>query len=266
MAFPTSIPSYQGFNPNDTLQTDNHAVQHNQEQADIIALANKIGLGSSTASNGTILVGNGTGTSTWGQVPLATGVNGVLPTGNGGTGTSSTTGTGSVVFNTSPNLTNPTETGGTYNSATLNAPNITYSNNSIPAVAIVNNAITSNQIANGGITFVNLLSTLFSGQQQTYTNSGNGGGTGYYVNICGIKLCYGISGSFSASSGTNYTVSLPASFFSSVQWDLLYLSGPSNGSLAQAINANPPTTSTLTIFIGGSAGITTSLGWIAVGT
>jgi len=80
MAFPTSTPSYQGFTSTDTLQHDNHAAQHNQEQADIIALSNKVGTGASTPTNNTVLRSNGTGTTAYDQVHLATDVSGLLPT------------------------------------------------------------------------------------------------------------------------------------------------------------------------------------------
>ena len=63
--FPSSIPNYAGFNSNDTLKTDNHASQHNNEQTDIVAACTKIGTGASTPTNNTFLAGNGTGTSTW---------------------------------------------------------------------------------------------------------------------------------------------------------------------------------------------------------
>lgn len=61
MSFPSSLPTYQGFTSTDTLQHDNHAAQHNQEQADILALATKVGTSASTPTNGTFLAGNGTG-------------------------------------------------------------------------------------------------------------------------------------------------------------------------------------------------------------
>lgn len=74
MAFPTSIPSYAGFTSTHTLSQDNHAAQSNQEQTDITALATKMGTGASTPVNATVLRGNGTGTSAWGQVNLGTDV------------------------------------------------------------------------------------------------------------------------------------------------------------------------------------------------
>lgn len=106
MAFPSSIPSYIGFTSTHTLAVDQHGSQHNQEQADIVALATKMGTGASTSTNNTVLRGNGTGTTTFDQIHLATDVSGVLSINNGGTNTTTSTGTGSVVLNTSPTTTN----------------------------------------------------------------------------------------------------------------------------------------------------------------
>ena len=89
--FPTSIPSYAGFTASHTLAADSHASQHNQEQADITAIAQKIGTGSSTPTSATLLRGTGSGTSSWGQAVLSTDVTGVLPVANGGTGGSTST-------------------------------------------------------------------------------------------------------------------------------------------------------------------------------
>lgn len=128
--FPTSRPSYQGFTPGDTLKVDNHAAQHNQEQADLGAFSDKVGLGASTPSAGTVLTASGSGTSSWSSVNLTTMVSGVLPVANGGTGISSLganiaaflgtpssanlataltdeTGTGPAVFGTNPTISNP---------------------------------------------------------------------------------------------------------------------------------------------------------------
>lgn len=109
--FPSSIPSYAGFTSTHTLSQDQHASQHNSEQGDIIAIATKVGTGASTPTNNTVLRGNGTGTTTFDQVHAATDISGILGTANGGTGTTSTTGTGSVVFATAPTTTNQTLAG-----------------------------------------------------------------------------------------------------------------------------------------------------------
>ena len=92
MAFPGSIPSYLGFTASHTLLADTHAAQHNQEQADIIALATKMGTGASTPAAGQVLTATGTGTSSWSEVNLTTMVSGVLPVANGGTGQSTIAG------------------------------------------------------------------------------------------------------------------------------------------------------------------------------
>lgn len=106
--FPGALPTFAGFTASHTLSQDNHASQHNSEQAEVIAVATKLGTGSSTAANNTVLRGNGAGTSTWGQVALTTDVTGTLPQANGGTGTTSATGTGAAVYQNSPTLITPT--------------------------------------------------------------------------------------------------------------------------------------------------------------
>jgi hypothetical protein len=85
MSFPTGTPSYAGFTAGHTLSADSHASQSNAEQADIVALANKVGTGNSTPTTQKLLRGNGTGTSAWAQADLTTDVTGVLPIANGGT-------------------------------------------------------------------------------------------------------------------------------------------------------------------------------------
>lgn len=45
--FPGSIPSYTTPDPNKTLDQDNHTGRHTQEEADIIAIATKVGIDSS---------------------------------------------------------------------------------------------------------------------------------------------------------------------------------------------------------------------------
>lgn len=106
MGYPTSLPSYAGFTSTHTLSQDNHAAQHNSEQADITALGTKVGTGASTPTNATVLRGNGTGTSTWGQLNAQTDITGILAQANGGTGTNTATGTGSPVYSTNPTITN----------------------------------------------------------------------------------------------------------------------------------------------------------------
>lgn len=85
-AFPGAVATFAGFTPGDTLKADNHGAQHNLEQAEIVALDQKVGTGASTPTANKVLVSTGIGTSAWSQVDLTTMVSGVLPIANGGTG------------------------------------------------------------------------------------------------------------------------------------------------------------------------------------
>lgn len=51
---------------------------------------------------------------------------------------------------------------------------------------------------------------------KTYTNTGSGGGTCFYIDLGVIKLAMGTTGGFSTTSGNNYYASLPVGFFTSV--------------------------------------------------
>lgn len=99
--FPTSLNNYVTGASSATLTAAGHAAAHNAYEA-------KIGTGSSTPTNNTVLRGNGTGTSTWAQVALTTDVTGTLPVANGGTGTTTSTGSGNLVLATSPTIVTPT--------------------------------------------------------------------------------------------------------------------------------------------------------------
>lgn len=65
MGFPTSLVSFLGFTASHTLAQDQHASQHNSEQAEILALETKLGTTSSTPVSATVLYGTGAGTSEW---------------------------------------------------------------------------------------------------------------------------------------------------------------------------------------------------------
>jgi hypothetical protein len=151
--FPTSLPSFTTPSSSETLAAGGHTALHIAENSNIVAVATKIGTGASTPTSSSVLVGNGTGTSAWGQLVLSTMVTGILPTSNGGTGTTSTTGTGSNVFNNSPTLINPTESNGIYTSPTITNPTITgYPNNSIPSGVLEQNAVSASNLATNAIT------------------------------------------------------------------------------------------------------------------
>lgn len=108
--YPGSLPAAGTANPNATLAAAGHTSLHNTVADEVRAVATKVGTGSSTPTSGTVLRGTGVGASAYGQAVLTTDVSGVLPTTNGGTGTTSITGTGANVFDTSPTLATPTLT------------------------------------------------------------------------------------------------------------------------------------------------------------
>lgn len=132
--FPTAADNNTTLpNPGPGNFTDNpsHADQHANENDAIKAIQAKIGIGSSTPTSGKVFRGTGTGSSAWGSVDLTTDITGTLPVANGGTGLTALatgmatflgtpssanlratvtdeTGTGSLVFGTSPTITSPT--------------------------------------------------------------------------------------------------------------------------------------------------------------
>jgi hypothetical protein len=74
------------------------------------------------------------------------------------------------------------------------------------------------------ITFTMLLSTLFGGQVASYANAGTAGGTFYYIDLKGMKLLWGKTASQAIGmGGGNWTVTLPGSFFSSIQSSIVTL-------------------------------------------
>lgn len=108
-----------------------HAGEHTNENDAIKAIQTKVGIGASTPSSGKVFRGTGTGLSSWGALDLTTDVTGVLPVASGGTGITALatgiatflgvsssanlaaavtdeTGSGSLVFGTSPTLVTPT--------------------------------------------------------------------------------------------------------------------------------------------------------------
>jgi hypothetical protein len=89
MPFPGSLDTTTTL-PNDRTTGDTSpASDRNDLATATIAIETKLGSGASTPTSGTVLRGNGTGTSTWGDADLTTDVTGVLPVANGETGGSS---------------------------------------------------------------------------------------------------------------------------------------------------------------------------------
>lgn len=126
----------------------------------------------------------------------------------------------------------------------------------------VHRIIVTRHLGSAVVTFAKLLSTIFSSQIQTYTNTGDGGGTGYYVNLGGIKLCWGITGSITVSGASTKNISMPVGFFTNVRAAFHDKFGSSVFSTQQG---TAPTTTQLQIYFGSGTG-TAQVGWFIIGT
>lgn len=221
MAFPGALPSFAGFTSGHTLAADNHAAQHNLEQTEIVAVATKVGTGSSTPIANTVLTGTGVGTSAWSQVNLTTMVSGILPVANGGTGINSSTGTGSVVLSSNPSITG----GGSWSgSPNFSTPVIADFSNSVHnhqnnagggqlvgSSAIVNGSITPNELEDGsGSTWVMQSWTPTYGASGAMTFTGVTTTYAKYIQIGKLVFFWvAATGTLGGTINTGITFTLP---------------------------------------------------------
>lgn len=199
-----------------------HAVLHSTENDAIKALEAKLGTGASTSTNNTFLIGNGTGTSAWSNLTSAQLAARV----------SDETGSGSLVFGTSPVITTPTGIikgdvglGNVDNTSdsTKNAAAVSLTNKTIitPTIAsFVNATHTHQDSAGGGQLGYTAITTDSSWAWQTWTPTfsnwtiGTGGSAGTfarYIQI-GKTVFYRIEsvlGTSGQSVGTSPTFTLP---------------------------------------------------------
>jgi hypothetical protein len=134
---------------------------------------------------------------------------------------------------------------------------------------------TTSFTAPGLVTFADLASTIFSGQVTTAANAGSWGGTQSYINLGGIKLCWGLSAVGSAiNSGASLTraVTLPVGFFSTVTagfCSTYYAAGSFENWLLSEVG---PTFSATTVEVivtnvsSGTSGTTYKVFWLVIGT
>lgn len=155
-SFPSSIVTPTDPISTNTLNSPDHAGEHQSHNAEIVALETKLGTGSSTASSGKVLRATGTGTSGWGQVVLSTDVASATSADLRGV-LSDETGTGSAVFGTAPTISAPVVSTGAFASPVLTTPAVITSINDAngneviktPATASAVNEITVTNAATG---------------------------------------------------------------------------------------------------------------------
>ncbi len=143
--YPGALPAAGAASSSSTLAAAGHTSLHNVLADEARAIATKMGTGSSTPTANIVLRGTGAGTSSWGAVVLTTDVSGILPQGNGGTGTTGATGGGSVVYATSPTIVTPTITSPTITGATITTSALT-----TPTIGDFSNATHTHANAAGG--------------------------------------------------------------------------------------------------------------------
>lgn len=273
--FPTSLDNSTSLPyPTSTSDTNSPSLaggQDNQNDA-VIAAQTKLGIGSSVAASNQVLTGTGAGQSNW---QLLTSANVTLATGSG-----------AFVFGTSPTITSPTLTTPVINNPTLNTDSVigyTSANTgtvyglSVTSSKISGTAISNNTIPNGPLD-ANAVYSGNLGLSSSYTGGvtsfSTGGGTGYYINLGGIKMFWGTSGvqnlSGAAPQSASFTVNMPTSFFSTIQSATVSPSGtPGGTSAVYAGSTTAPTTTSWVIEFGsvaGSGGSNLYFSWIVIGT
>ena len=162
---------------------------------------------------------------------------------------SGSTGTGDFVFATSPTISSPT-----ISSPTISSPTITGSLGNISTGTItasgattLNGGLTvfSSFTATGLVNYADLLSTIFSSQVTSFTNTGTAGGTFYYINLGGIKMLWGsfTQQSVGAASYFHAILSLPSGFFTTVTSITISSSDVNNTNQFSGCLDNPPLSS-----------------------
>lgn len=262
--YPTSVDNGTSLpNPSATNDTNSPSLSSGQvlQNSAVIALETKLGINSSTASTHTVLLGTGTGASTWGTLTSSY--------------VTSATGTGAFVFASAPTITSATLTTPVINNPTLNTDSVvgftTSNNGSVYGVSVTGGKISaSSYVTAGSVSYANLSSSIFSGQVTSYSNGGTAGGTFHYANIGGIKMLWGFTDTISTSITTaSVGLTLPNSFFSTIQSISATATQMSTTATQYAnvasINGPPPTSVTLYAFTTTSTG-TTVISVFIIGT
>jgi hypothetical protein len=154
MSFPTTLPSYTITSGSETANGTGGGTGLsgllNALEVDVTALGTKLGTGASTPVANQVLIGNGTGTSTWSGLTSSQ-LASIL---------SDETGSGLVVFNSSPTIVTPTIA--SFTNATHNHTNAAGGGN-ITTGAFTQGAVGAADIATTAITLASLSSVTSPG-------------------------------------------------------------------------------------------------------
>lgn len=250
-SFPTSQPNLSNPSGSDPLNNPDHASQHGNANDEIEALATKVGTGASTPANNQFLVGNGAGTSAWQSLTSAQLASRI----------SDETGSGALVFGTSPSITTPTITNGTLVTPTIadytNANHDhgdTDDGGALVAGAIPNDLITSAMMQYG----------LVRNRQGSTTGDANWSTVGTNNTATDGKGVFIQFGSVATSSAGDTTVTFPTAFsFTPIVVATTY-QATGNNSFCIVVSVTTTTVVLRTVTDGG-AGSTQNAMWLAVG-
>lgn len=271
--FPNSIPTNHASSTSEYLSNMasgfGHVALHNFEVGEIIALATKLGTGSSTPSSGLVLRGTGTGTSAWGQIDLANDLAAFTSLQLAGR-LSDETGSGSSVFGTSPTLSTPTITGGGSwaGSPTLSTPTIASFTN---AQHDHSNAAGGGSLGSSVVTGTNIASYKILRQDNTSNSTETAAkqqsGEGFIVNDTGANT---ISETVTFPSAFSFIPIVVATFGGDHGSSTTYGAGGNNVSGRVHIKAHTISTTGFTVQLHNGEGVNFSSGnsfyqWIAIG-
>lgn len=198
--FPGSLAFFAGFTATHTLAQDNHAAQHNLEQAEILAVQTKVGIdGSADANSLTYKMAAVETTNSNQDSEIAALFNDIT----------------TLMANVSSLLASLATKASLTGTETLTNKTLV-----TPIIASFINALHNHQNNAGGgqLDFGALLSNIFGSQVQTQANAGSAGGTMYFINLGGIKILWGESANNAVGQGgATLGITFPTSFFTTLQ-------------------------------------------------
>jgi hypothetical protein len=126
---------------------------------------------------------------------------------------------------TNKTLTSPTINGGTISNSTITSDSIagytTSNTGTVYGISVTTGTIGSAALAANSVTTTAINASAVTAGKLGLTptsqaNSGSAGGTLYYINMGGLKMCWGHSTTLASHNSPAYTITLPSSFFTTV--------------------------------------------------